>query len=71
MAMFISNYVHQISLYVMIPNDLGSLSSALEKILGNQGVVDFVIECSDDHHVTLMLHIQGHLTMCQIAKHRT
>ena len=46
---------------VMIPNDLGSLSSeaALEKIFGNPGVVNFVIKCSDDHHVTLMLHIQA------------
>ena len=55
----------------MIPNDLVSLSSALEKRLGNQRVVVLVIECSDDHHVTLMLHIQGNLTMCQLAKHRT
>jgi hypothetical protein len=30
---------------IMIPSDLISLSSALEKKLGNQGVVIIVVEC--------------------------
>lgn len=50
MAAFISNYINQISsdlsvcpdVKVMMPNGVGSLSSALEKRLGNQTVVIFM-----------------------------